>query len=70
MSDIGPNTLLQIICQVCRKEYVHNRNYVTHIKSKFPKEALGILKEQSPSEGKKAGLNNTELNIMVEVDNM
>ena len=41
-----------------------------HITSKFPKDASGILKEQSPSEGKKAGFNNTELNIVVEVDNM
>ena len=70
MSDTGPSSLPKIICQVCRKEYVHNRNFVKHIKSKHPKEASGILEEQPPSGGTRAGFDNAGLNIEVEVDDM
>ena len=68
MSNIEPCSLPKIICRVCRKAYVHNRNYVKHIETKHPNEASEILEEQQLSGETTGSFDHTRLNIGMEAD--
>ena len=68
MSNIEPSSLPKRIYRVCRKAYVHNRNYVKHIETKYPNEASEMLEEQHLSGEMTGSFDHAGLNIGMEAD--